>query len=180
MFFFVFFLQRRIAEPQIFFETFQAVLRACPLTFGEVAEAVGTLRGFPLQGGRRGLRYDILRIPALKKISAFSAEHKPWLCRLCAFCVLTRQRQQLCISVSSSLAEPLRLCDSALNKSFPHRAAQPTSSNLFFLFFLQRRIAEPLIIFETFQAVLRAYPLTFGEAAEAVGTLHGFPLRGGR
>ena len=50
-------LQRRIAEPQIFFETFQAVLRALQQTFGEVAEAVGTLRGFPLHRGRRGLRF---------------------------------------------------------------------------------------------------------------------------
>ena len=52
----VFFLQRRGAEPRIYFETFLAVFRALQLTFGEVAEAVGTLRGFPLQGGRRGLR----------------------------------------------------------------------------------------------------------------------------
>ena len=48
--------QRRIAEARIFFETFLAALRALQLTFGESAEAVGTLRGFPLRGGRRGLR----------------------------------------------------------------------------------------------------------------------------
>ena len=47
--------QRRIAEARIFFETFLAALRALQLTFGESAEAVGTLRGFPLRGGRRGL-----------------------------------------------------------------------------------------------------------------------------
>ena len=111
----LFFPKRRGAEPLIISETFPAVLRAYPLTFGEAAEAVGTLHGFPLRGGRWGLRYDILRIPALKKISAFSAEHKPrHLCLLCAFCALTRQRQQLCFSVSSPFAEPLRLCDSAL------------------------------------------------------------------
>ena len=56
----------------------------------------------------------IQRIPPSKKISAFSAEHKPRLRRLCAFCDLTRQRQLLCISVFSLLAEPLRLCASAL------------------------------------------------------------------
>ena len=51
------------AEPRrrrYFFETFQAVFRALQLTFGEAAEAVGTLRGFPLRGGRRGLRHDII------------------------------------------------------------------------------------------------------------------------
>ena len=52
--------QRRIAEARIFFETFLAALRALQLTFGEAAEAVGTLRGFPLRGGRRGLRHDII------------------------------------------------------------------------------------------------------------------------
>ena len=34
--------------------------RACPLTFGEAAEAVGTLRRFPLRRERRGLRCDII------------------------------------------------------------------------------------------------------------------------
>jgi len=97
--------QRRIAEPRIFFETLLGVLRALQLTLSrEAAEAVGTLRGFPLRGGRRGLRGDIKRILSSKKISACSAEHKPWrLRRLCAFCVLTRQRQRTCISVYSHL-----------------------------------------------------------------------------
>ena len=69
----VFFLQRRGAEPRIYFETFLAVFRALQLTFGEVAEAVGTLRGFPLRGGRRGLRGGIQRILPSMKISAGSA-----------------------------------------------------------------------------------------------------------
>ena len=50
----------------------------------------------------------------LSAASACSAEHKPWrLRRLCAFRVLT-EGQLLCISVFSPLAEPLRLCASAL------------------------------------------------------------------
>ena len=46
------------------------------LTFGEVAEAVGTLRRFPLRGGRRGLRIKkkLLQDIILHLDSAFSIE----------------------------------------------------------------------------------------------------------
>ena len=129
------FFQRRDAEPRICFETFQAVIRACPLTFGEGAEAVGTLRGFPLRGVRRGLRrkwdlvsneLKIILLPSRKEnLGAFcraQTSASPFV-RLLRPHATASTAMHFCVLF---LAEPLRLCASALEKNYcwpPQHAA---------------------------------------------------------
>ena len=101
------------------------VFGACPLTLSrEVAEAVGTLRRFPLRRGRRGLRCDIIY-----RLIYYLVKYCAALCELGraqtlaprAVCAPLRphaERQLQCLCVLKK-AESLRLCASALKKQ-PH------------------------------------------------------------
>ena len=95
--------------------------RALQLTFGEVAEAVGTLRRFPLRRGRRGLRRDSIYQLICHPVKCCAA-----LCELgraqtlapravCAPLRSHAERQLQCLSVLLR-AESLRLCASALKQ----------------------------------------------------------------